>query len=103
MKPMITAHSGCEGTARDSMESVELALALGADAIEMDIRRAPDGLLYISHDRQTGSEIAKKHTLEAVFRRIADTPMKFNCDIKSLLPSPGCLKWEKGTAWGRTG
>ena len=68
MKPMITAHSGCEGTARDSMESVELALALGADAIEMDIRRAPDGLLYISHDRQTGSEIESKHTLEAVFR-----------------------------------
>ena len=66
MKPMITAHSGCEGTARDSMESVELALALGADAIEMDIRRAPDGLLYISHDRQTGSEIESKHTLEAL-------------------------------------
>ena len=92
MKPMITAHSGCEGTARDSMESVELALALGADAIEMDIRRAPDGLLYISHDRRTDSEIAEKHTLEAVFQRIADTPMKFNCDIKEPFAIPGVLQ-----------
>ena len=91
MKPMITAHSGCEGTARDSMESVELALALGADAVEMDIRRAPDGLLYSSHDRQTGSEIAKKHPLEAVFRRIADTPMKVNSDIKEPFAIPGVL------------
>lgn len=95
MKPMITAHSGCEGTARDSMESVELALALGADAIEMDIRRAPDGLLYISHDRQACSEIAKKHTLEAVFRRIADTPMKFNCDIKEPFAIPEVLEMGK--------
>lgn len=95
LKPWITAHSGCEETARDSMESVECALALGADAIEMDIRRAPDGLLYISHDRRTGSEIAEKHTLEAVFQRIADTPMKFNCDIKEPFAIPGVVQMAK--------
>ena len=38
--PMITAHSGCEGTARDSLDSVECAIRLGADVVEMDIRKA---------------------------------------------------------------
>ena len=36
--PMITAHSGCEETEIDSMESIELALEYGADAIEVDVR-----------------------------------------------------------------
>lgn len=99
-KPWITAHSGCEETVRDSMESVECALALGADAIEMDIRRAPDGLLYISHDRRTGSAIAEKHTLEAVFQRIADTPMKFNCDIKEPFAIPGVIEMAKRYGFG---
>ena len=95
IEPWITAHSGCEGTLRDSMESVEIALALGADAIEMDIRRAPDGLLYISHDRHAGGETAQKHTLEEVFCRIADTDLKFNCDIKEPFAIPGVVKMAK--------
>ena len=35
---MITAHSGCEGTGIDTMESIEKALEFGADAIEIDVR-----------------------------------------------------------------
>jgi glycerophosphoryl diester phosphodiesterase len=82
------------------MESVEIALALGADAIEMDIRRAPDDLLYISHDRRTGSEIGEKHTLETVFRRIVDTPMKFNCDIKEPCAIAGVVRMAKQFGFG---
>ena len=89
---LITAHTGCEGTQRDSMDSLEIALTLGADAVEMDIRRAPGGLLYISHDRCSGSEIAQKHTLEEVFARIANTRLKFNCDIKEPFAIPGVLE-----------
>ena len=49
--PYITAHSGCENTPRDSMDAVERAAALGADIVEMDVRRAPDGVLRISDNR----------------------------------------------------
>lgn len=64
------------------MESVERAIELGADIIEMDIRRAEGGIVYISHDRQYGSAVLEKLTLEDVFRRIQDTDLKINCDIK---------------------
>ena len=89
--PLITAHSGCEQTPRDSMESVERAIALGADAIEMDIRRAADGTLYVSHDRQMGGAVREKATLETVFRRIQDTGLKINCDIKEAFALCGTL------------
>ena len=80
--PMITGHSGCEGTPRDSMESLERAIQYGADAVEMDVRRAADGTLYISHDRQYGAAVREKATLEDVFRRLRNTDLKLNCDIK---------------------
>lgn len=81
-KPLITAHSGCEQTLQDSMDSIERAIALGADVVEMDIRRAADGTVYISHDRQYGDAVREKVTLEDVFYRIQDTDLKINCDIK---------------------
>lgn len=80
--PLITAHSGCEQTPQDSMDSIERAIELGADVVEMDIRRAADGTVYISHDRQYGAAVREKFTLEDVFRRIQDTGLKINCDIK---------------------
>ena len=49
--PYITAHSGCENTPQDSMASVEKALVQGADIVDMDERKAPDGVLRISHER----------------------------------------------------
>ena len=87
--PIITAHSGCEGTARDSRESLERAIALGADAAEVDVRRALDGTLYISHDRQETAE--GKLTLEAVFRTRRQTPLRLNCDIKEPFAVSGVL------------
>ena len=42
--PQITGHSGCEGTPRDSMASIERAAALGADAVEVDVRRGSNGI-----------------------------------------------------------
>lgn len=50
MKTIITAHSGCEGTAPNSREHVMAAFASGAEMLEIDINRAGD-LLYLSHDR----------------------------------------------------
>ena len=80
--PYITAHSGCEGTPQDQLDTVEIALELGADIIEMDIRRAQDHVLRISHDALDPEGYAQKPTLEEVFRRIKDTDLKINCDVK---------------------
>ena len=80
--PYITAHSGCEHTPRDSMDAIERAVALGADIVEMDIRRAPDGVLRISHDPLGLEEYGEKVLLEDVFQRLKDTGLSLNCDMK---------------------
>lgn len=80
--PYITAHSGCEGSPQDQLDTVQIALDLGADIIEMDVRRAQDHELRISHDALSLEDYAKKPTLEDVFRLIRDTDLKINCDVK---------------------
>ena len=80
--PYITAHSGCEGTPQDQLDTVDIALELGAEIIEMDIRRAQDHVLRISHDALDPEGYAQKPTLEEVFAKIRDTDLKINCDIK---------------------
>ena len=80
--PYITAHSGCENTPRDSMDSIEQAIQAGADIVEMDIRRAPDGVLRISHNQLEQTNDGEKPTLESVFLRLKDTPLALNCDLK---------------------
>lgn len=79
--PLITAHSGCEGTERDSLASIDRAIALGAGAVEVDVRQA-DGVLVVSHDRVTAAESRSKPRLEGVFLRLRDTDLRLNCDVK---------------------
>lgn len=81
--PMVTAHSGCEGTQRDSMESVRRAIELGADAVEVDVRMDPAGVLRISHDKRLSvSEYAAHQSLESVFALLGPTSLSINCDVK---------------------
>ena len=79
---MITAHSGCEGTGIDTMESIEKALEIGADAIEIDIRMDPFGSLRVSHDPLSLEDYLVKDPLEEVFRRVSASSMKINFDLK---------------------
>ena len=81
-RTMITAHSGCEGTGIDTMESVERALEIGADAVEIDIRMDPFGNLRVSHDPLSLEDYLMKDPLEEVFRRISPTSMMINFDLK---------------------
>ncbi len=49
--PLVVAHRGVWGTApQNSLEAVAEAVALGCDAIEIDVRRTADGRLVIVHD-----------------------------------------------------
>ena len=81
-EPMITAHSGCEGTERDSMESIDKALELGAEAIEVDVRVDQAGTLRISHNAVSQEEYLEKPTLSEVLYRIKGTGLAVNFDLK---------------------
>lgn len=81
-KPMITAHSGCEGTGIDTMDSIEKALLFGADAVEIDIRMDPFGDLRISHDPLSLEDYLRKNPLADVFDRILPTSVLINFDLK---------------------
>jgi glycerophosphoryl diester phosphodiesterase len=81
--PFITEHSGCESTPVDSLESVLTAFELGADIVEVDIRRAPDDSIRISHDPITLNTYKKLISLEYVFSLIKKkNNIAVNCDIK---------------------
>ena len=81
-RTMITAHSGCEGTGIDTMESIERALEIGADAVEIDIRIDPFGNLRISHDPLSLEDYLMKNPLEEVFRKTGQSSIKINFDVK---------------------
>lgn len=79
--PMITAHSGCDGTKPNSLKCVTYALASGADALEVDVRMTQDGVLVLSHDEK--KEYAGCPSLEEVFSLLDAVPeIKINCDLK---------------------
>lgn len=100
MKIVITAHSGCEGTPRDSVESIDRALECGAELIEVDVRRDENGVLRISHNQISQEEYETKPTLREVFEKIKDTPLGINCDIKETYLIPDVLKLAEEFGFG---
>lgn len=76
----ITAHSGCDGTERDSFASIEAGIALGADCVEVDVRMDAEGCLRLSHDARADYQGAV--LLEDALRRVAQTGARVNCDLK---------------------
>ncbi|MBQ8973700.1 MAG: glycerophosphodiester phosphodiesterase [Clostridia bacterium] len=76
----ITAHSGCDGTARDSFESIELGVALGADAVEIDVRMDASGALWLSHDER--SDYTGAVPLRRALERVREAGIRVNCDLK---------------------
>ena len=81
-KTVITAHSGCEGKPDNSIEHIEAAIASGAEMIEVDVRQAADGSLYLSHD--VPADIGMCPLLKEVFERVAQAEnMEMNLDVKT--------------------
>ncbi len=81
-RTMITGHSGCDGTPWDSLESLEKAAVLKADAAEIDVRRYPGGGLCMSHDPVTPENIREKVPVKEAFMRIRAYGYAVNCDVK---------------------
>lgn len=76
---MITAHSGCDGTAMNTMEYISHAASLPIDALEIDIRRGKTGGLVLTHDPVGLKPLV---TLEEAFSFLADKKVMINCDLK---------------------
>jgi glycerophosphoryl diester phosphodiesterase len=85
MKPILIAHRGASGLVpENTLSAVLSALDLGADAIEIDVRRTKDGAIVLMHDatlqRTAGSPQAVADlTLDEVRR--ADAGAWFGADF----------------------
>lgn len=81
-KTIITAHSGCEKTPDNSREHILAAIASGAEMIEVDVRQAPDGALYLSHD--VPEDISVRPLLRELFELVApEKNLEMNLDVKT--------------------
>lgn len=95
----ITAHSGCDGTKDDSLESIEAGIAFGADAVEVDVRFNKKGDLILSHDEDSAREYREHPRLAEAFNLIVNKHnIAINCDIKEPETIPAILELarEKG-------
>lgn len=79
-KILITAHSGCEGTPDNSMESILRGIGLGADCVEIDIRMDAQGKMWLTHDEP--EQYGHLVPLETALRTIAESGISVNCDLK---------------------
>ena len=78
---LITAHSGCEGTAPNSIDHILAAIDSGAEMVEIDIR-AHGELLYLSHD--VAEDPAACVSFDTFLDLIAAVPdLRVNCDVKT--------------------
>lgn len=80
--PVITAHSGCEGTPDNSIEHIRTALSCGAEMFEIDVHEH-DGVLYLTHNKL--EDYTNCPTLAQCFELTAAHPtMCINCDVKTF-------------------
>lgn len=76
----ITAHTGCVGTEENSVESMEIGIANGANIIEFDVHFLKDGTPVLAHDEPTGNELK----LEVAFQFLANhKEIRANVDMKA--------------------
>ncbi|MDR3173666.1 MAG: glycerophosphodiester phosphodiesterase [Treponema sp.] len=88
----ITAHSGCDGTEQDSLDSIHTGIRHGADAVEVDVRRNSAGDLVLSHDRdESGTYRGRASLAEAFELVIREGRIGINCDVKERETIPAIL------------
>src|SRR4051812_4816445 len=70
----IAAHRGCTGVGacENTLASFERAIALGADAIELDVRRVADGDLVVFHDAEVNGRRLDRLTRRELDRLVPD-------------------------------
>ena len=77
----VTAHTGCEETEDNSLDSIRKGYESGADIVEFDLNFTSDGKAVLSHDEPQSSCV----TLDEAFALIAELPdLRVNVDCKSV-------------------
>lgn len=82
---ILTAHSGSDGTPDNSLTFVEKMMEYPVPAIEIDVRKAPNGKLYLKHDAIHSDEEAELLlSLDTLFRTTfrKKSAVMVNCDLK---------------------
>lgn len=70
-RPLVVAHrGGSPADVDNSLAAFQHALAIGADLIECDLRRASDGTIVLYHDERIGGERVSSLTVQELRRRI---------------------------------
>lgn len=77
----VTAHTGCEGTADNSLESITKGAEAGADIVEIDLHFLADGTPVLSHNKPDGSE--ELPTFESALQTLCDLDIRMNIDVKA--------------------
>lgn len=80
--PIITAHSGCEGTPDNSLEHIRAAIASGAECLEIDVHEY-NGTLYLTHDEK-GSYNGCPTLADCCALVAADDRIFLQCDCKAF-------------------
>ncbi len=83
-----TAHSGCENTPDNSMESIEKAMALGVPVLEVDVSVRNDGTPVLLHAESAADD--EGLLLEDALRYIAEKSdtVQVNLDLKAFSNLP---------------
>lgn len=81
--PMITGHTGNDGTPPNSIQSINKSIFFGADAFEVDIRKDRNSVLVLSHYAQNQEGYNTCLRLTEAFEIAAQHPeIHINCDLK---------------------
>jgi glycerophosphoryl diester phosphodiesterase len=91
--PWLIAHRGGSGLApENTLAAFDLAVRLGADALEIDVRRTRDGAVVVFHDEETGHLTGQPGTIEARTLeevRALDAGFSFSPDGGATFPFRG--------------
>ena len=87
----VTAHTGCEGTADNSLDSIRAGAAAGADIVEIDLHFLPDGTPVLKHDSPKEDEENTLPTLDSAFELLSSLDVKMNIDVKSTANIPAVV------------
>lgn len=76
----LTAHTGCEGTKDNSLDSITVAVVAGADIVEFDLNFDKNGTAVLSHDEPSGKVflLSEAFDLLRLYKNL-----KVNIDVKS--------------------
>lgn len=98
----VLGHRGASAVApENSLEAFRIALGMGADGVELDVRRTVDGALVLHHDAVTaGGSVIGASTLAHLRAEVADLPVledaldtcrdaEVNVEIKNIPSEPG--------------